>query len=236
MSGLFNVMDVANTLWSYATMGREPGEGLIRELEGGTEALAGPTSSRHRTWQTQCGSIQLWDWSPGGVDGGSGEHFQIAECGKHDVGGCDYGVGARAWDDEGAGGTGRVGDRHVQHTGSGQHGVGIYDNGARVRGGDDEGAGGADGGSGGHVHYTERGQHAISVCDDGAGARGRSPSLAGLAPVVEHVTTVVKVKQVGLGGAHQPEIFKHVAQFSTDCLNMVTLLKSACVITGRFAT
>jgi hypothetical protein len=33
--------DVANTLWAYATMGREPGAGLMWELEGRAEALAG---------------------------------------------------------------------------------------------------------------------------------------------------------------------------------------------------
>jgi len=32
---------VANTLWAYATMGREPGAGLMRELEGRAESLAG---------------------------------------------------------------------------------------------------------------------------------------------------------------------------------------------------
>jgi hypothetical protein len=37
-----------------------------------------------------------------------------------------------------------------------------------------------------------------------------------LAPGVEHLTAVVKVTQVGLGGAHRPEILKHVTQLSTD--------------------
>jgi hypothetical protein len=32
---------VANTLWAYATMGREPGAGVMREVEGRAEALAG---------------------------------------------------------------------------------------------------------------------------------------------------------------------------------------------------
>ena len=39
--GIFNAQAVANTLWAYATMGREPGAGVIRELEGRAEALAG---------------------------------------------------------------------------------------------------------------------------------------------------------------------------------------------------
>ena len=34
----FNSQDVVNTLWAYATMGREPEAGLMRELEGRSEA------------------------------------------------------------------------------------------------------------------------------------------------------------------------------------------------------
>ena len=41
LAGTFNAQEVANTLWAYATMGREPGAGLMRELEGRAEALAG---------------------------------------------------------------------------------------------------------------------------------------------------------------------------------------------------
>ena len=42
VAGTFNAQDVTNTLWAYATMGREPGAGLMmRELEGRAEALAG---------------------------------------------------------------------------------------------------------------------------------------------------------------------------------------------------
>ena len=33
-AGTFNAQNVANTLWAYATMGREPGAGVMRELEG----------------------------------------------------------------------------------------------------------------------------------------------------------------------------------------------------------
>ena len=39
--GTFSAQRVANTLWAYATMGREPGAGVMRGLEGRTEALAG---------------------------------------------------------------------------------------------------------------------------------------------------------------------------------------------------
>ena len=41
LAGTFNAQDVANTLWAYATMGRVPGAGVIRALEGRAEALAG---------------------------------------------------------------------------------------------------------------------------------------------------------------------------------------------------
>jgi hypothetical protein len=40
LAGTFNAKEVANTLWAYAKMGREPGAGLIRGLEGRTEVLA----------------------------------------------------------------------------------------------------------------------------------------------------------------------------------------------------
>jgi hypothetical protein len=42
----------------------------------------------------------------------------------------------------------------------------------------------------------------------------------------------VKVAQVGLGGAHGPKILKHVAELFTNSLNIVTLFKAACVVTG----
>ena len=41
LAGTFNAQNVANTLWAYATMGREPGAGLMRVLEVRAEALAG---------------------------------------------------------------------------------------------------------------------------------------------------------------------------------------------------
>jgi len=59
---------------------------------------------------------------------------------------------------------------------------------------------------------------------------------AGLTPGVENVAAIVEVTQEGLGGAHRPEILKHVAQFSTNSPNIVTLMEPACVITGCFAT
>ena len=34
LADTFKAQEVANTLWSYATMGLEPGAGLMRELEG----------------------------------------------------------------------------------------------------------------------------------------------------------------------------------------------------------
>ena len=41
LTGAFIAQDVANTLWAYATMGREPGAGVMRGLEGRAEAVAG---------------------------------------------------------------------------------------------------------------------------------------------------------------------------------------------------
>jgi len=65
----------------------------------------------------------------------------------------------------------------------------------------------------------------------------RIPLLsASLAPGVEHVAEVVKVAQVGLGGAHGPKILKHVAELFTNSLNIVTLFKAACVVTGGLAS
>ena len=46
---------------------------------------------------------------------------------------------------------------------------------------------------------------------------------AGLAPGVEHVPAKVEVAQVGLGGAHRFEVFKHIAQLFANSLNIVTL-------------
>jgi hypothetical protein len=34
------MQEVANTMWAYATRSREPGEGMMRELEGLTEEVA----------------------------------------------------------------------------------------------------------------------------------------------------------------------------------------------------
>jgi hypothetical protein len=41
ISGEFNSQNVANTLWAYATMGRQPGERLMGMLEGRAEAISG---------------------------------------------------------------------------------------------------------------------------------------------------------------------------------------------------
>jgi hypothetical protein len=46
-------MGVANTLWAYARMGREPGAGMMRVLEGRAEAVAG-------TLKVQVVAITLW--------------------------------------------------------------------------------------------------------------------------------------------------------------------------------
>jgi hypothetical protein len=43
MAGTFNTQNVANTLWVYARMGRDPGGGLMGVLERQTEAVTGST-------------------------------------------------------------------------------------------------------------------------------------------------------------------------------------------------
>jgi hypothetical protein len=47
LAGTFKAQNVANTLWAYATMGREPGAGLMRGLEGRAEALAGTFNAQN---------------------------------------------------------------------------------------------------------------------------------------------------------------------------------------------
>ena len=61
LAGTFKAQEVANTLWAYATMGREPGAVVMRELEGQAEALAGTFT----TQQTHCGRMRRWGGSPG---------------------------------------------------------------------------------------------------------------------------------------------------------------------------
>jgi hypothetical protein len=53
VAGTIKAQDVANMLWAYATIGREPGAGLMRELEGRAEALAG-------TFKAHDVAITLW--------------------------------------------------------------------------------------------------------------------------------------------------------------------------------
>jgi len=65
LAGTFNAQDVANTLRAYATMGREPGAGLMRELEGRAEALAG-------TFNAQDVANTLWACATMGREPGAG--------------------------------------------------------------------------------------------------------------------------------------------------------------------
>ena len=53
MAGTFNTQGMANTLWSYATMGQSPGAGVMLVLEGLPEAMAG-------TFNTQGVAKTLW--------------------------------------------------------------------------------------------------------------------------------------------------------------------------------
>ena len=64
-AGTFNAQDVANTLWACATMGRKRGAGVMRELEGRTEALAG-------TFNAQDVANTLWAYATMGREPGEG--------------------------------------------------------------------------------------------------------------------------------------------------------------------
>jgi hypothetical protein len=56
---------VANTVWAYATMGRVPGAGMMRGLEGRAEALAG-------TFNAQIVANTLWAYAKMGREPGAG--------------------------------------------------------------------------------------------------------------------------------------------------------------------
>ncbi len=47
LAGTFNAQNVANTLWAYAKMGREPRAGMMRVLEGRAETLAGTFNAQN---------------------------------------------------------------------------------------------------------------------------------------------------------------------------------------------
>ena len=67
LAGTFTAQGVANTLWAYATMGREPGTGVMRVLEGQAEALAG-------TFNSQEVANTLWAYAtPGQAEGADAE-------------------------------------------------------------------------------------------------------------------------------------------------------------------
>ena len=57
VAGSFKAQHVANTLWAYATMGREPGEGMMRALELQVEAVAGTFNAQdvaNTLWRRVC--------------------------------------------------------------------------------------------------------------------------------------------------------------------------------------
>jgi hypothetical protein len=65
LAGTFKAQGVANTLWAYATMGREPGAGVMKALEGRSEAVAG-------TFNTQEVANTLWAYATMGREPGAG--------------------------------------------------------------------------------------------------------------------------------------------------------------------
>ena len=85
----------------------------MRGLERRAEALAG-------TFNEQDLANALWAYATmgaGGAGGGAGGHVQRAGRGKHAVGVCDDGAGARGRGDAGAGGAGGGAGGHVQRSG-----------------------------------------------------------------------------------------------------------------------
>ena len=110
LAGTFNAQAVANTLWAYATMGREPGAGLMSELEGRAEALAGTFNAQgvantlcaYATMGREPGAGLMREQEGRAEDG----HVECAERCKHAVGVCDDGAGAWGGVDAGAGGAG----------------------------------------------------------------------------------------------------------------------------------
>ena len=65
VAGTFTPQELANTMCAYATMGREPGAGVMRELEGRAEALAG-------TFNPQDVANTLWAYATMGREPGAG--------------------------------------------------------------------------------------------------------------------------------------------------------------------
>ncbi len=155
-----------------ATMGRTPGAGLMRELEGRAEEMTGTivtkSRSQRRTWQTCCGRMRRWRGRPGrggcrGWRGGQRRwRARSQEVAKTLWAYATMGD-ARGGADAGAGGAGGGGVGYVQCAGGGKDTVGVCEDGAGARGGLDAGAGGAGRGAGGHVHGAERGQQALGV-------------------------------------------------------------------------
>ena len=62
---MFNTQNMANTLWAYATLGREPGAGMMSALEGQAEALTG-------TFKAQEVANTLWAYAKMGREPGVG--------------------------------------------------------------------------------------------------------------------------------------------------------------------
>jgi hypothetical protein len=65
LGGTFKAQNVANTLWAYATMGQEPGAGVMRGREGRAEAVAG-------TFNAQNVANTLWAYATMGREPGAG--------------------------------------------------------------------------------------------------------------------------------------------------------------------
>jgi hypothetical protein len=103
LAGTFNAQEVANTLWAYARMGREPGAAVFRAVKGRAEAvLDGRAEAEACTFTAQA----------------------VANSGKHAVSVCDGGADARGRSDEGNGGAAGGAGGLVQRAERGKHAVG----------------------------------------------------------------------------------------------------------------
>jgi hypothetical protein len=75
VAGTFKAQEVATTLWAYATMGREPGAGVMRVLEGRADALANTFNAQNvanTLWKCAKMGREPGDEEDGWAGGGAG--------------------------------------------------------------------------------------------------------------------------------------------------------------------
>ena len=184
ISGDFRPQNVADTLWAYAKMGREPRERLMGLLEERAETISGKFKSKHV-------STTLWAYGKMGRKQGErlmGLLEERAEAMFTSLSVSDTWAYAEMGDDgEEAGGTadgaagGADGDDiwGVHLAGCFRSAVRVCENGVDAGGGIDGAAGGAGGGDIRGVHLTECFRHVVGVCGNGVEAWGTADGAAG---------------------------------------------------------